>query len=91
MNIIEDNKNSLLKRREIKVVVEHKGNPGFGNALKMVSEQFKAQEENIVVNNVKGKFGRDTFLIGAFIYDSKEDKDKIEPKPKVKKAKEGAA
>ena len=90
MKILEDNKNSLLNRREIKMIVEHSGNPGFANALKMVAEQFKSKEDVIVMNNVKGKFGRDTFLVSAFIYNSKEDRDKIEPKPKVKKA-EGAA
>lgn len=81
-----DNKNSLLKRREVKIIVEAKSNPGFSDAMKMVSEQFKAKEENIVVHNVKGKFGRKTFLIDAFVYDSKEDKERIEPKPKAKKA-----
>jgi len=89
-NIISDVKNDLFKRREIKIVVDSSGNPGFANALKIVSEQFKANEENIAVHNVKGKFGRDTFLIEAFIYGSKEDKEKTEPKPKVKKAEGGA-
>lgn len=41
-NIISDVKNDLFKRREIKIVVDSSGNPGFANALKIVSEQFKA-------------------------------------------------
>jgi ribosomal protein S24E len=91
MKIISDNKNDLFKRREVKMVVENSGNPGFANALKLVAGQFKASEDNIAVHNVKGKFGRDTFLIDASIYNSKEDKEKTEPKPKMKKAAEGAA
>ncbi len=91
MKVLTDIKNPLLKRREVKLVVDSIGNPGFASAMKLVSEQFKAKEEAIVVNNVKGKFGRDTFLIDAMVYDSKEDKDKIEPKPKVKKVAGGAA
>lgn len=90
MKILSDNKNDLFKRREIKMIVQHSGNPGFASALKTVSEHFKAHADHIAVHNVKGKFGRDTFLIDAFIYNSKEDKEKTEPKPKVKKV-EGAA
>jgi ribosomal protein S24E len=85
MKVLKDNKNVLLKRREISVVVEGEKNPGFVEAGKIVGEQFKANEENIMVENVKGKFGRDTFLINASIYDTKELKDaavKLFTKPK---------
>lgn len=91
MKILTDTKNALLKRREIKIVVEASGNPGFEQARKIVVDKCKASEENIVVNNVKGKFGRDTFLIDAFVYDSVKDKETIEPKPKAKKGEAGAA
>lgn len=90
-NIMKDSKNELLKRREIKLVVANEKNPGFANAMKIISEQFKADEKNIVVKEVKSKFGRDTFLIDALIYDSPEDKERIEPKKKEKKKAEGAA
>ena len=85
--MISDIKNNLLKRREVKLVFSSAGNPGMQNSAKRIADHFKAQEERIVVKAVKGKFGRDTFLVDAFIYDSKEDKDKIEPKKKVKKEK----
>jgi len=91
MELILDNKNELLDRREIKMIVENSGNPGFENAMKIVAEHFKTDSENIAVHNVKGKFGRDTFLIDAFIYGSKESREKMEPKPKVKKSALGAA
>lgn len=84
-----DLKNNLLKRREIKLIVDSSGNPGFASALNMVAQQIKAPEENIVVKNVKGKFGRDTFLIDAFVYDSVKDKESIEPRVKVKKNADG--
>jgi len=86
MKVLTDTKNTLLKRREIKIIVEATGNPGFEHAKKVVVDKCKASDDVIVVNNVKGKFGRDTFLIDAFVYDSKKDKEMIEPKPKVKKA-----
>lgn len=90
MNTIKDFRNDLLKRRELKLVVNAGKNPGFAEALKNVADKFKAKEENIVVREVKSKFGRDTFLIDAYIYDSAEDKANIEPKKKEKK-KEGGA
>lgn len=83
--VLEDKKNGLLKRREVRFIVQAESNPGFENAKKMVAEKFNCSEDVIVVNGVKGKFGRDTFLIEALIYDSVEDKNKIEPKPKEKK------
>jgi len=88
MNAIKDTKNSLLKRRELKLVVEAPSNPGFLKASEIIAHHTKAPTETIVVKNVKGKFGRNTFLIDAFIYNSQTDKDKVEQKPKVKKATE---
>lgn len=90
MNIIKDLRNDLLKRKEIKIVVDAEKNPGYDNAMKLIAEQFKAKEDVVVVREVKSKFGRNTFLIEAFIYDSIEDKARIEPKKKEKKA-EGAS
>jgi len=83
-NVIQDLRNELLKRREVKLIIRENKNPGFANALKIITEQFNAKEENIVVKEVKSKFGKDTFLIDAFIYDSVADKERIEPKKKTK-------
>ena len=91
MKEIENFKNSLLKRREVKVIVESPSNPGFTNALKTISEKFKSQEDSIAVKAVKSKFGRNTFLIDAFIYDSPKDKEMIEPRIKIKKKTEGVS
>lgn len=88
---MNDIKNNLLKRREIKFLIESEANPGFANATKMVADKFKAEEDKIVVKAVKSKFGRKTFLIDAFVYDSIKDKEFIEPKKKVKKAAGDAA
>lgn len=84
--MIKDLKNSLMNRREVKLIVESPSNPGFSNAAKMVADECKAKEELIAVKEVKSKFGRNTFLIDAFIYHSLDDKNKTERKPKVKKA-----
>ena len=75
MEIKKDIKNELFQRREIQMIVESDKTPSFAEASKLFSEQFKAPEENIMVENVKGKFGRQTFLLKASIYDTKELKD----------------
>ena len=85
MKILKDNKNGLLNRREVSFVLETDKNPCFAEASKLVGEHFKANEESIMVENVKGKFGAKTFLIKASIYDNKELKDaavKLFTKPK---------
>lgn len=84
MKVIKDLKNDLLNRREVKLVMVSSSNPGNINAIKYVSEHFKAGEEVIAVKEVKSKFGRDSFLIDANIYDSEDDKKRIEPKKKEK-------
>ena len=88
MDTIKDFRNDLLKRREVKLVVTADKNPGFADATKAIADKFKSNEDVIVVRTLKSKFGRDSFLIDAFIYDSVQDKNIFEPKKKEKK-KEG--
>jgi len=85
MKTLKDFKNELLKRRELKVLTSADSNPGFENSKQLIAKEFKANEDLIVVKNVKSKFGRDTFLVDAYIYNSVDDRGKIEPTIKVKK------
>jgi ribosomal protein S24E len=75
MKVDKDFKNELMKRREVSLVVESSKNPTYPEALKIVADHFKGNEENVMVENVRGKFGRSTFLIKASIYDTKELKE----------------
>jgi len=88
MKTIKNFRNDLLKRNEVKVVMSAGKNPGLATAAKNIAEHLKTKEENVVVRELKSSFGRDTFLIDAFVYDSVMDKEKIEPRKKEKK-KEG--
>jgi ribosomal protein S24E len=90
MNVIKDFKNDLLKRREVQLVMTAEKNPGLAAAAKMIADHFKSSEDAIVVRKLSSKFGRDTFMIDAFIYGSAADRVAIEPKKRVKK-KEGEA
>ncbi len=87
MNIIQDKKNLLFNRKEVKVLVESVKTPSKDDALNIISTNFKSDPQKIIIENVKGKFGRKTFLIDAKIYNSIEDKEKIEShnKKKIKK------
>ena len=89
MKVENDFRNMLLKRRELKFIVDSNSNPGFKQVVEIISKEFNVSEENIAAKGIKGSFGMNKFLVEAFIYDSKEDKDKIEPKPKVKKVEGG--
>ena len=85
MEVKRDFRNDLLKRRELELVMEADSNPGFENSKKAIVEEFKSPEENIVVKSIMGSFGSNKFSIEAFIYDSVEDKEKIELWPKSMK------
>jgi ribosomal protein S24E len=88
METIENKENSLLNRREVKVIAEADKNPSFLEAVNIIASEFKVNGENIAIKIIKGKFGRNTFLISDFIYNSKEEKEKFE---KVKGKKEEKA
>ncbi len=89
MNALKNFRNELLKRREIVVQKKYDSNPGFATAKKDVAEYFKASEDCVVIRNILGAFGSDVFNIDARIYDSLENLQKVEPKPKVKKVEAG--
>lgn len=92
MEIKKDFKNELLQRREVQILAECPKTPSFAEVSKTVSEKFKAPEENIMVENVTGKYGRNTFLLQASIYDTKELKDAaFKSMTKVKKTAAPAA
>jgi ribosomal protein S24E len=85
MNVVKEFENDLLKRKEVVVTLESESNPGFERSVKEVAGHFKVDESEVVVRRVGSSFGNDEFVVEAFVYDSAEQKDKIEPKKKEKK------
>lgn len=75
MKIRKDIKNDLMNRREVEIILTTDKTPSFAESSKLIAEHFKAHEDNIMVENIKGKFGRNTFLLKASVYDSKELKE----------------
>ena len=91
MEIKKDFRNELFKRKEVSFVIQSGKNPSFAEMKTKISEHFKKPEEAIDVFNVNGKFGRDTFLVKAYVYDSKEDFEKaIQKSRKQRKAEKKA-
>ena len=83
-DILKTESNILLGREELRFMIKADKTPSFAEVLKIAAEQTKKPEENIFVEGIKGKFGRESFLIKAYAYKSKEDKEKHHP-VKVKK------
>lgn len=92
MENIKETRNEAMKRKEVEMLVDVGKTPSFAEASKLIAEQFKAPEENIMVENVKGGFGRKSVVVKASIYDTKELKDEsVKRLIKPKKAAPGAA
>ena len=89
MNIIRKTKNKLLKRDEITAQIVEESNPGFGKARSLLAAELKISEEHIALKAVRSKFGSNEFTIIAYVYETPEDKQSIEPKIKVAPKKEG--
>ncbi len=85
MKMIGESRNDLLKRKEIVVEMQSHGSPTYEQVKKELSGKFKTEDSLIVIQKVSGKFGSNHFVVSAFIYDSNEAKERVEPRPKVKK------
>ncbi|MBI2632245.1 hypothetical protein HYW75_04535 [Candidatus Pacearchaeota archaeon] len=84
---MNDLKNNLLKRREVSTVIENKSNPGYESTLNDLAKNLKVDKNLLVIKSLKSKFGNNSFLVNAFVYDTIQDKERIEPKKKEKKSK----
>lgn len=81
LKIISDKRNELLERREIVAAFTKAGaTPSAADVIKELAKQTGAKDENIVVEHVYQKYGKQTSEVIAKIY------DKGAPKKKEKKA-----
>lgn len=85
MKILEDKENFLLKRREILARVESDKTPSFDEIRETFAKEMGVDKELVAIKKVDGGFGLKNFRVKAFIYASKEEKEKTEKKVKVKK------
>ncbi|MCK5624837.1 hypothetical protein KAI04_03275 [Candidatus Pacearchaeota archaeon] len=87
-NIIEEKKNSLFKRREVKFTINAEITPSHSDARKIITEKFSTAKENIRIKKILGKFGSKSFTISAHIYNSEQDKLSTEGQSKKDAIKE---
>ena len=73
MELKKQIRNDMFKRQEVSLVLEAEKNPGFDECRKLISEKFSKPEENVDVYGVKGSFGSKSFILEAYVYDSRED------------------
>ena len=90
MKAIEKKENSLLGRNEYLIEFDNKGKTmSKEEALKKLSENFKANPELSIIKFIRNDFGREGGIIKAYVYHDKERFNEIEKfRKKVKKKKE---
>lgn len=87
LKILEEKENYLFNRKEIKLNVNAEITPSNSEVEKFISEKLSAPVENIKIKKISGKFGSKTFTVIINIYNSKEDKNRMELKTKKSKEK----
>lgn len=89
--LLNEKANPLFNRKEIEASIEAEVIPNKQEVKKLISEKFSVPPEAIKLKGIHGKFGSKTFRVGANVYNSVEDKEKIEPKLKKEKEAEKKA
>jgi len=90
MKILKEDYSKLLHQKIIKAEIPHIGKttPSNEEIKKHLAKLTNANEELIVIKQIKTQFGLGHSIVKAYIYDSKEDLNNIEPKISAKKPKE---
>ena len=75
--ILEDKKNPLLNRREMKLEIKEQIIPSKDKVKEELALKYSVDKELIEIQNISGKFGVKVFSIIVKIYDSLDEKNKI--------------
>lgn len=81
--IIKTDKNPFLNREEILLEIKSKSTP----SLEEIKKEIKGDENLVVIRKVHSNFGKQRFLAEILIYNSIEDREKVETIPKKIKKK----
>ncbi|HKL23587.1 MAG TPA: hypothetical protein VJ895_02445 [Candidatus Nanoarchaeia archaeon] len=74
---VEEKRNDLFSRKEVKVKVENEIIPSNEEAREVVSKKFSCDNDLVRINKIEGKFGTHLFFIYADVYDSKEEFQRV--------------
>ncbi|MEK6913889.1 MAG: hypothetical protein AABW47_04450 [Nanoarchaeota archaeon] len=91
LTVLNKKENPLFNRKEVELNVETNASPKTSEAEEFVAKEFSTNAENVKIKGINGKFGSRNFVVLANIYQSKEEKDKIETKTKTPRKKKGVA
>ncbi|MBU2496477.1 MAG: hypothetical protein KJ767_00255 [Nanoarchaeota archaeon] len=86
---IERNKNPILDREDVSVLVKSNRTPTNNEAKKLLASELKIKEELVVITHVYSFYGAQEFNIRAHVYTNKETLQKLEFKKEKKVAVEG--
>ena len=90
VKIIEKKEQNILSRIAVKAhIIFDKATPSAEEVKKALASELKADENLVVVKEIYTEFGKSEADVNAYVYTSKEEMQKIEPKPKKKAAKPG--
>jgi ribosomal protein S24E len=84
IKIISEKENPLFRRKELVLEARNISAPKTADVGALLAEKFSADAGAIKIERIIPRFGSDVFTIQAKIYKTKEDKESIEPKAKVK-------
>lgn len=85
MKLANELNNHLLKRKEYILEMTHMGTPSTAQVVTLVAEHFKVGEDHVSIKKINNKTGTSQFIVDALVYESAEQRTKIEPKAKQKK------
>ena len=91
LEVTNEKKNPLVNRTEIKAHTTSDVNPKKFDVAKVLAEKYSVPVDNIRVLTIYGKYGTNEFDIAANIYESKEERDKVELYSKKEKEAEAKA
>jgi small subunit ribosomal protein S24e len=81
MKILQETKNPLLKRKEIKAEISYEG--ATPNRAEVKNQL--GQKGHLIIRRIKPVYGEGTAVVEAVVYDNKEIADKIEAEHLKKK------
>ncbi len=89
LEIKEKKENPLLSRIEVSGIVTFEGaTPSNEQMAKSIASQLKVDTSVVKMKNIYTGFGEQKAKFLAFVYKSKEELDRIDPKPKKQLEKE---
>lgn len=83
--------NPLFGRKEVTIEIENALVPSYSELNEILSKEYSADKGSIKIIKVHTRFGVQKFIVQANVYNSKEEKEKIEVKSKKDKLLEEAA